>query len=60
VTDDKGRAMDNRGASWGGGTYQYEFAAPRNIESLNITIAVHKSRFVEFIVKPQKAPASGP
>jgi len=26
--------------------------------NLNITIALHKSRFVEFTVKPEKAPAA--
>jgi len=27
---------------------------------VNVTIALHKSRFVEFTVKPQKAAANGP
>ncbi|HZF01394.1 MAG TPA: hypothetical protein VE344_05800 [Methylomirabilota bacterium] len=54
VTDDQGRALNNRGASWGGGNYQYQFAEPRNIQSVNVTIALHKSRFVEFTVKPTK------
>jgi hypothetical protein len=54
VTDDQGRKLNNQGASWGGGNYQYEFPEPRNIESVNVTIALHKSRFVEFTVKPTK------
>jgi hypothetical protein len=54
VTDDQGRKLNNQGASWGGGNYQYEFTEPRNIQSVNITIALHKSRFVEFTVKPTK------
>jgi hypothetical protein len=60
VTDDQGHALNNQGASWGGGNYQYQFAEPRNIGSLNVTIALHQSRFVEFTVKPQKAAANGP
>jgi hypothetical protein len=27
------------------------------VTNLNLTIALHKSRFVEFTVKPEKAPA---
>jgi hypothetical protein len=60
VTDDQGHALNNQGASWGGGNYQYQFAEPRNTESVNLTIALHKSRFVEFTVQPQKAAASNP
>jgi len=52
VTDDQGRALNNRGSSWGGGDFRYEFTAPRGINSVNFQIAVHKSRFVEFTVKP--------
>jgi len=58
ATDDQGHAMNNQGSSWGGGDYQYEYAAPRNLQSVNITIALHLSRFVEFTVKPQKAAAN--
>lgn len=54
VTDDQGRKLNNQGSSWGGGNYQYEFPEPRNIQSVNITIALHKSRFVEFTAKPAK------
>jgi hypothetical protein len=54
VTDDQGRTLNDQGASWGGGNYQYQFAEPRDIQSVNVTIALHKSRFVEFTVKPSK------
>jgi hypothetical protein len=60
VTDDQGRTLNNQGSSWGGGNYQYTFPEPRNTESVNVTIALHKSRFVEFTVKPQKAAANSP
>ena len=52
VTDDQGRTLHNQGASWGGGDYQYEYPASGDIQSVNVTIALHKSRFVEFAVKP--------
>jgi hypothetical protein len=59
ITDDQGHKLNNQGASWGGGNYQYQFPAPRSgTQSLNVTIALHQSRFVEFTVKPQKAAAA--
>ncbi len=54
ATDDQGRDLQNRGSSWGSGNYQYQYANARNVNSLNLTIAIHKSRFVEFTVKPEK------
>jgi hypothetical protein len=61
ITDDQGHELHSQGSSWGGGNYQYEFPAPRaGTQSLNVTIALHQSRFVEFTVKPQKAAATGP
>jgi hypothetical protein len=54
VTDDQNRRLENRSSSWGGGSYQYQFPEARNTETLNITLALHKSRFVEFTVKPAK------
>ena len=54
VTDDQGHKLENRSSSWGGGNFQYQFPASRNMETMNITLALQKSRFVEFTVKPQK------
>ncbi len=54
IADEQGHELQNRGSSWGGGNYQYQFSAPRNIASLNITLVLRKSRFVEFTVKPAK------
>ena len=54
ATDDQGHALQNRGASWGSGNYQYQYANARNVETLNLTLVLHKSRFVEFTVKPAK------
>jgi hypothetical protein len=52
--DDQGRVLQNRGSSWGGGNYQYQYSGVRNLKTLNLTLALHKSRFVEFTVKPAK------
>ena len=54
ATDDQGRVLQNRGASWGGGNYQYQYSNARNVKTLNLTLVLHKSRFVEFTVKPAK------
>ncbi len=54
ATDDQGRVLQNRGTSWGSGNYQYQYSNARNVKVLNLTIALHKSRFVEFTVKPAK------
>ena len=55
VADDQGHDLQNRGSSWGGGNYQYQYANARNVKALNLTFVVHKSRYVEFTVKPEKA-----
>ena len=58
ATDDQGRVLQNRGSSWGGGNYQYQYSNARNVKALNVTLVLHKSRFVEFTVKPEKAAAT--
>jgi hypothetical protein len=54
ATDDQDRVLQNRGSSWGGGNYQYQYSNARNVKTLNLTLVLHKSRFVEFTVKPAK------
>ena len=56
VTDEKGRGFQNSGSSWGGGNYSFQFRNLHNPQTLNITLALHKSRFVEFTAKPSKQP----
>ena len=60
ITDDQGRVLQSWNPSWGGGSFTYQLQNLRNAKSLNITLALHKSRFVEFTVKPQKAAADSP
>jgi hypothetical protein len=48
---------------WGGGgttgmTFNYGLRDVGGATNLNLTIALHKSRFVEFTAKPEKAPAA--
>ncbi len=39
-------------------TYHYGLRNFYGVTNLNLTVALHKSRFVEFTVKPDKAPAA--
>ena len=39
-------------------TYRFGLQDISGLTNLNLTIALHKSRFVEFTVKPEKAPAA--
>ena len=58
VTDDQGRELGHPfGTSWAG---HYDLDLPNvrdDIKSLNLKLALHRSRFVEFTVKPEKASA---
>jgi hypothetical protein len=38
-------------------TYRYRLGDSAGLTNLNVSIALHKSRFVEFTAKPDKAPA---
>ena len=56
ATDDQGRDLWHPfGVPWAG-HYSMEFASVHDdIKSVNLKLALHKSRFVEFTVKPEKA-----
>ena len=64
LTDDQTNDIANMNQGWNGGgatgtTYRYGFGADLGgATNLNLTIALHKSRFVEFTAKPEKAPAT--
>jgi hypothetical protein len=53
ITDDQGHEIQGHNYSWGSGTYQFQMPG-RNTQTINITVAIHKSRFAEFMVKPTK------
>jgi hypothetical protein len=54
ATDDAGHELKNQGASWTSSSFHYEFGEARKVDSVNVTIALHKSRLVEFMIKPTK------
>ncbi len=56
ATDDQGRDLRHPfGVPWAG-HYSMEFAGVHDdVKSVNLKLALHKSRFVEFTVKPEKA-----
>jgi hypothetical protein len=55
VTDDHGREL--RPMSWSSGGNESRFGLQElgNTKTLNLTLALHRSRFVEFMVKPTKS-----
>jgi hypothetical protein len=53
ATDEQGEALWAFPSGWAG-HYDLDFPRPREIKSLNLKLALHKSRFVEFTVKPAK------
>ncbi|HEX4349546.1 MAG TPA: hypothetical protein VH251_04135 [Verrucomicrobiae bacterium] len=54
ATDDQGRELWSPfGVSWAG-HYSIDLPNVREIKSLNLKLALHRSRFVEFTVKPEK------
>jgi hypothetical protein len=58
ATDENGRPIPFYGGSGGGGnSRQIQLQNLRNAKFLNVTVALHKSRFVEFTVKPVAAAA---
>ena len=59
ATDEQGRALQGWGPNGGGGNYTEQIQNLR-AKVLTVTVALHKSRFVEFTVNPQKAAANGP
>ena len=61
ATDEQGHVVPSwNGNGWGGDSRQFQFQNIRNAKFLNITMALHKSRFVEFTAKPEQAPAAAP
>ena len=56
ATDDQWRDLWSFGGSPWAGHYSIEFARVHDdVKSVNLKLALHKSRFVEFTVKPEKS-----
>jgi len=60
VTDNLGRNVESRGASRSDWQFGVGLRFPTNAQTVDVTVAVHKSRFVEYVVKPEVAKASKP
>ena len=59
ATSDSGRDLQSySGSSWGGSDRQFQLQNMRNTQTMTVTLALVKSRFVEFTVKPEKATAA--
>ncbi len=58
AVDERGHELQSWGPNGGGGSYTAQFPDIGNAKILNITVALHKSRFVEFTVKPEKSTAA--
>jgi hypothetical protein len=52
LTDEQGHDVQYWGPNGGGGSETIQIQDLRNAKTLNVTIAIHKSRFLEFTVKP--------
>jgi hypothetical protein len=53
VKDEIGRVPQQQGSSWGGGEYKYSLGVHTNAQTLDVTVALHQSRYVEFLAQPK-------
>lgn len=58
VVDDQARPVNRQGASWGGGKHSFGLKWPSDAKTVDIKLALHKSRFAEYLVKPDAAPVN--
>jgi hypothetical protein len=54
ITDDQNRPIEFSGWGWGGGSFRFSLKKLDDVKSINITLALHPSRYVEFTVKPSR------
>ncbi|HEX9048046.1 MAG TPA: hypothetical protein VF988_13560, partial [Verrucomicrobiae bacterium] len=54
ITDEAGNKIVPMNWGWGGTEYRFGLRDLSDPKTLNLTLALHKSRFVEFTVKPGK------
>ena len=55
ATSDQGRDLQSySGSSWGGSDREFQMQNMRNTQTMNVTLALVKSHFFEFTVKPTK------
>ena len=58
VTEERGREIKCSLWNWGVSAYNYALDNPGDAKSITVTLALHRSRYAEFIVKPEKATAA--
>jgi hypothetical protein len=54
ATDDQGHEIKTMIWGWGGNDYRFGLQELGSARSLNLTLALHRSRFVEFTAKPER------
>jgi len=54
VTDDQGRPIEFNNWASGGGDFRFSLKKLADVKTINITLALHRSRYFEFTVKPPK------
>jgi len=54
ITDDQGRPIDFNNWGWGGGDFRFSLKKLAGVKTINITLALHRSRYFEFTVKPSR------
>lgn len=52
VKDDHGREVKCQPLAYGAGRYAFGIEFPNNAETVDVTLAIHKSRFVGYLAKP--------
>jgi len=52
VQDDQGRTVEEAGSSYGGTNYSIGLRPKPGMKTLNLTIAMPKSRFLDFVAQP--------
>jgi hypothetical protein len=54
ITDDQGRPIEFNNWGWGGGDFRFSLKKLTDVKTINVTLALHRSRYVEFTVKPPR------
>jgi len=56
LTDENGKSLQTYNGGSGGGNFTFQIQNIRNAKTLNLSLALHQSRFVDFTAKPSKEP----
>ncbi len=53
ITDERNQPVEFQNWGWGGGDYRFGLKKMGNTRTINLTLALHHSRYVEFTAKPK-------